>query len=221
MSRNEVSGYFKIFPTRLRKLMEEKKLTQDDIGAAIGKTRQSVSKYMNGLTSPTWEDIVIMAKLFKVPTDYLLGMPGSIPNPDLDTQAVCRLLGVNEDTVSAISYLSRGFPNIINQLFQSTQFLVLIQSIAFLRRSCVDAALHCDSLKDFLDLDEQDLEEVSKLPKRNMIQYRNELRNNAYDIVENATGLADALTAYRSIKEAVERDISENIRRYSGWLDSI
>ena len=71
MTHNE--DYYSAFPTRLRAIMEEKNLTQQDIATAIGKTRQAVGYYADGSSSPDWKTIVKLSEFLSVSTDFLLG----------------------------------------------------------------------------------------------------------------------------------------------------
>lgn len=62
------------FPTRLRELIKEKNITQNELASKIGVTRQAISLYTSGQSKP---DISILKKIteyFEVPADYLLGL---------------------------------------------------------------------------------------------------------------------------------------------------
>jgi transcriptional regulator with XRE-family HTH domain len=76
-------GEKKDFPSILRKLMEEdfkakngKKDTQADLAEAIGVQRQTISGYLNGLSSPDWEKLVKIANRYDVSVSYLVGQFG-------------------------------------------------------------------------------------------------------------------------------------------------
>jgi transcriptional regulator with XRE-family HTH domain len=66
--------YNSALPTRLRAIIEEKKLIQQDVANQLGISRQGVASYLDGSSRPTWETIVTLAKFFHVSTDWLLGM---------------------------------------------------------------------------------------------------------------------------------------------------
>lgn len=74
--RNELKSldenYNKAFPTVMRKLMQ--RTTQADLAGYLSKTRQSITYYCDGSSSPDWETIVKIANYFNVSTDYLLGI---------------------------------------------------------------------------------------------------------------------------------------------------
>lgn len=67
-------GYNASFPARLRKIMEDTKKTQQDVANAIGKTRQAVGYYADGSSSPDWQTLAAIARLFGVSVDWLVGV---------------------------------------------------------------------------------------------------------------------------------------------------
>ncbi len=202
--------------TRIMRLREAQGgQTQQQLADAIGVSRELVKAWECNDRKVKSEDVVKLAKHFGVPTDWLLCMEGSVPSLDISVQAACKLLGINEASLTALELLSKMFPDIIDDLLQSPRLVTLVQALFILRYECTNAVVHSDSLKGILDLNQQDLEDIERLPKRNFIQYRNELRNCAYDYLEYAAGLADDLTAYRKIMVAMETDAIESIRKYS------
>ena len=62
------------FPTRLRELIEERKISQGDLASFLGIARQSFSLYCNGGTQPNIEKTVKIAEYFGVSVDYLYGL---------------------------------------------------------------------------------------------------------------------------------------------------
>ena len=63
-----------ILGQRLRQTRERLGLKQDDVAQAIGKTHTAVSYYEAGKRNPTPAELAIIAKMFVVSTDYLLGI---------------------------------------------------------------------------------------------------------------------------------------------------
>lgn len=63
----------KKFPKILRDLRLQYGYTQKEIAEKIGITYQSYQAYEHGISYPTVEKLVIIADLFDVSTDYLLG----------------------------------------------------------------------------------------------------------------------------------------------------
>lgn len=62
------------FPVALRALMSEKPTTtQEKIAEITGKTRQTVSQYVHGISEPGYDTLIKIADYFDVSVDYLLG----------------------------------------------------------------------------------------------------------------------------------------------------
>ena len=59
---------------KVKLLRERVGLTQSDLARSLGLTRSSVNAWEMGLSVPSTQYIVELAKAFNVSTDYLLGM---------------------------------------------------------------------------------------------------------------------------------------------------
>lgn len=93
--------YNKPFPYRLRKLMDENNTTQQELAEALGKTRQSISYYCDGSSSPDWEAIAKISEYFSVSADWLLGL-SEIRSTDADMKSVCDFTGLSEASIESI-----------------------------------------------------------------------------------------------------------------------
>ena len=62
---------------RIKALREQKGLTQTDLSNQLGITRSSVNAWEMGISVPSTQYIVELAHIFKVSTDYLLGVDTS------------------------------------------------------------------------------------------------------------------------------------------------
>lgn len=89
------------FARRLWQLMHENGTTQDALAAAVEKTRQTVSQYVNGVSEPGYDTLVKIADYFQVSADYLLGRTET-QSPDISIQAITALTGLSEDNVSTL-----------------------------------------------------------------------------------------------------------------------
>lgn len=58
----------------IKNLREEAGYTQSELAKKLDVTRSSVNAWEMGLSTPTTQYIVELAKLFHVSTDYLLGL---------------------------------------------------------------------------------------------------------------------------------------------------
>ena len=59
---------------RIKMLRENRGLTQTELAKHLGITRSSVNAWELGISVPSTQYIVELAHLFKVSTDYLLGV---------------------------------------------------------------------------------------------------------------------------------------------------
>ena len=62
-----------MFGKRLKKLREEKELTQGQLGKLINLSQQTIGHYEVSRAKPDLETIQRLAEIFNVTTDYLLG----------------------------------------------------------------------------------------------------------------------------------------------------
>lgn len=70
---------------KLKKLREARSLTQAEIAAEIGVSRERYNQYENNRRAPDYDTLVILAKSFNVSTDYLLGRTDDpLPVRDVD-----------------------------------------------------------------------------------------------------------------------------------------
>lgn len=59
---------------RIRQLREDKGLTQAELARRLGITRSSVNAWELGISVPSTQYVVELAEMFKVSTDYVLGL---------------------------------------------------------------------------------------------------------------------------------------------------
>lgn len=62
------------FGNRLKTLRIKKKLTQQQLADLLGLTKSVISAYENGLHYPAYDVLIKIARIFKVSTDFLLGV---------------------------------------------------------------------------------------------------------------------------------------------------
>ena len=59
--------------TRLKELRLERNMTQEDIAKKLNMSKMAVSHWEKGNSEPSIEQLKILAKLFDVTIDYLVG----------------------------------------------------------------------------------------------------------------------------------------------------
>lgn len=90
------------FSTTLRKLMDEEPITtQAKLAEITGKSRQTVSQYIHGISEPGYDTLGKIADYFHVSVDYLLSR-SDIRTTDPDIKAVCAYTGLSETSVGSI-----------------------------------------------------------------------------------------------------------------------
>lgn len=62
------------FGERIRRLRKDRKLKQEQVAAALSVNRKAVSHYENDVREPSFETLIRLSEVFRVSTDYLLGI---------------------------------------------------------------------------------------------------------------------------------------------------
>ena len=89
------------FASRLRELMEERGVTQGDIAAVTGRSRQTVSQYVNGISEPGYDNLVNIAVALNVSTDYLLGL-SEIKSINPEITLAQKITGLDEYSIDKL-----------------------------------------------------------------------------------------------------------------------
>ena len=82
---------------KIKLLRDQRGMTQTELAKRPGITRSSVNAWEMGISVPSTQYIVELARLFKVSTDYLLGVASSATVnvsglTEKDIQLVCALV---------------------------------------------------------------------------------------------------------------------------------
>lgn len=98
-SKKEVAEKYNApFPSTLRHLMDERSVTQNDLSDITGKTRQTISQYVNGISEPGYDTLVKIAQFFNVSTDYLLGLSKTM-TLDISIREMVKQTGISEENI--------------------------------------------------------------------------------------------------------------------------
>lgn len=87
---------------RIKYLRERSGMTQAGLAKVLGITRSSVNAWEMGISVPSTQYIVELAGLFKVSTDYLLGLGSS---------ATISLDGLTENDIQVLHHLVTHLKN--------------------------------------------------------------------------------------------------------------
>ncbi len=81
------------FGNVLKSLRIQNQLTQAQLAQKLGLTKSVISAYETGIRMPSYDILISISKIFKVTTDYLLGLE---KRHDID------LSGLTEEEISAL-----------------------------------------------------------------------------------------------------------------------
>ena len=108
------------FATRLWRLMNGQQVTtQAQLAEITGKSRQTISQYVNGISEPGYDTLVKIAEHFQVSIDYLLGRTA---DPSMQTSAVDDL-GLSPIVIEKIKSLKDMWPSSCDYLFKINRLL--------------------------------------------------------------------------------------------------
>ena len=81
---------------RIKALRESENITQSELAKKLGITRSSVNAWELGISVSSTQYIVELAHLFKVSTDYLLGIESTVS---------INATGLSEEDIKCVNYL--------------------------------------------------------------------------------------------------------------------
>lgn len=81
---------------KIKSLRENQNKTQSELAKQLGITRSSVNAWEMGISVPSTQYVVELAHIFKVSTDYLLGV---------DTTSSINVAGLSEKDIEIINAL--------------------------------------------------------------------------------------------------------------------
>ena len=62
---------------KIKLLREKRRITQAELASRLGITRSGVNAWEMGISIPSTQYVVLLAKFFDVSTDYLLDLPNT------------------------------------------------------------------------------------------------------------------------------------------------
>lgn len=84
------------FGNTLKTLRLKENMTQSQLAQKLGLTKSVISAYETGLRMPSYDVLLHIAQIFRVSTDYLLGLdhPQEIDLSGLSTEEITALLNL-------------------------------------------------------------------------------------------------------------------------------
>ena len=87
------------FGNTLKTLRIQNNYTQAQLAAKLGLTKSVISAYENGLRMPSYDILISIANIFKVTTDFLLG---------LENRQTVDFSGLTEEEITALLNLIKA-----------------------------------------------------------------------------------------------------------------
>ena len=89
-------GGDEMIANRIKVLREQQALTQAQLAKKLGITRSSVNAWEMGISVPSTQYVVLLAEIFKVSTDYILGV---------NATATLSVAGLQENDITLVRSL--------------------------------------------------------------------------------------------------------------------
>lgn len=159
MKTKELKGYNGIFAERFRNLMYDTKTKQAELAGELGVTRQAISTYMDGSASPNLEKFKKICEIFKVSSDYMLGLSNS--NSLVTEERNCSdMTGLNTNSIQVLNYFNTSecekeqiIIMLLNKILKSKNSLLQLSKKII---SCYKSYIKEHSLNDTLFQNEND-----------------------------------------------------------------
>lgn len=129
--QNISDQYNSILAVRLRNLLQQNNATQKDLSEILGVTRQAISGYCNGSSTPSIENLIQLADYFNVSIDYLLGRVNA-STTNVDVQIICEKTGLSEKSINTLHSIKEYKGDeyiIVDQLISNDKFCSFIENI--------------------------------------------------------------------------------------------
>lgn len=102
--------------------MKQHRMTQESAAEKMGIHRVTIARWVTGSMEPRIEQLIVLADLFNVSTDYLLkGIPqGPNPaSPEALTEAEFLWISSHRDLIKALIELPKGKIRLVNDLVEA------------------------------------------------------------------------------------------------------
>ena len=127
--KKKEADYNNRFSVRLRKLINETGVTQQEISEKISASRQALNKWVNGETIPDIFSAAEIADFFGVSIDYLMDR-GKIKSSDEDIVITCNVTGLSEDAVTELITNKTLSSNQLSKIMEKSEFWNIIRVFA-------------------------------------------------------------------------------------------
>ena len=109
----------------IRKLRKENNYTQVDLAEKINCNRQKIADWERGKSTPSADDLILLAKIFNTSTDYLLGLSG-VASLDPEINSIHEATGLSEKAIEILKDIQLAeetyYFDMLNFLIEETGF---------------------------------------------------------------------------------------------------
>lgn len=104
------SGYNAAFAKNLRTLIDETGISQQVLADSLPmkRTRQAISQYAAGITTPDYETLIEIARYFNVSVDWLIGY-SSVRSSSPELRSICKYTGLSEKSIEFLNQINNGY----------------------------------------------------------------------------------------------------------------
>ncbi len=128
MGNSSIPSCKQIFGERLRRLRNEKGLSQEGLAIALGISKGSLGFYETCKNTPDIVTLDRAATFFDVPLDYLLGRT-DVKSTDEDLQAISNSLGISEKAAENMRKYASTYQEPLNAVLESEKLGELLKVI--------------------------------------------------------------------------------------------
>jgi len=189
---DDKDNYFLPFPRRLRLLFDETRANQTEVAEYVGVSRQAVSQWMNGKTTPDCYNFKKVAEFFKVPLEYLYGETDSKVSENI---ALAESLGLSDKAIAKMQSwafekrqgLSFPLSEILSDIIADDEFDRFIERIQLVIAESIEYRFHQEHEGNQEFYDSEQIVEIS----------RRDLDNHARIVGMRAIKTEDLATFYQ------------------------
>jgi transcriptional regulator with XRE-family HTH domain len=115
-----------LFPSRLRELRNDAKLSQEQFSKEIGVTKSTISLYETGDNVPDIKTFTKIAEYFGVSFDFMLGKSESKIRENID---ISKRLGLSDKAINVISNFDSEKQKILSTIIENDKFREILSGI--------------------------------------------------------------------------------------------
>lgn len=168
-----------MFADRLKKIREEKRISQKDFAQTIGVAQSTYALYETGKREPPFNILINISKEFKVTTDYLLGLSEGTTQ---DVNYIMKRTGLDEESIRLLNwYLLAGKKGIGDIELRVIQTIIkekdLLNALSFFLFHRLDRGIYHSNFSD--DSTDESPKKHEKIPIEFYVEYSRKKEDNS------------------------------------------